>query len=102
MVTRRETLALAFLQNLSAVLSDTKVKNLVPNLGRKLLQGGAMLGSAATMTVGSTTVANLFAALAGATVGFAKNFFLEGDTLEKTFQKLAKVLKDEDAVSSHH
>ena len=93
-----EALALAFLQNLNAVLSDTfgrKVKNLVPNLGRKLLQGGPVLGSAAAMTVGAATVANPLAALAGATVGFAKNFFPEGDTLEKTFQKLAKILKDE-------
>lgn len=94
-----ESLALAFLQNLNAVLSDTfadKVRGMVPTLGQKLLQGGQVLGSAVAMAAGATTVASPEAALAGASIGFAKNFFPEGDTLEKIFQKLAKVLKAED------
>ncbi len=88
-----EALALAFLQNLNAILSDTlkaKVKGLVPKLGRGLLQAGPVIGSAMALTP-----AGPLAAVAGASVSFAKRFFPTGDTLEKTFRKLATVLEKE-------
>ena len=88
-----EALTLAFLQNLNALLTDTlqdKVKGLVPQLGKCLLQAGPAIGSALALTP-----ARPFAALAGAGLTFAHRFFPKGDTLEKTFQKLVKVLKEE-------
>ncbi|MDW3204256.1 MAG: P-loop NTPase fold protein [Alphaproteobacteria bacterium] len=89
-----EALALAFLQNLNALLSDTlkgKVKDLIPKIGRGLLQAGPVIGAAVALTS-----AGSFASLSSATTNFAKRFFGEGDTIEATFQKLAKVLEGED------
>ncbi|MGM0562547.1 MAG: KAP family P-loop NTPase fold protein [Pseudomonadota bacterium] len=88
-----EALALAFLQNLHALLSDTlqdKVKNLVPKLGRGLLQAGPVIGAAVSLTSAGT-----FAPFTTASTNFVNRFFADGDTLEKTFQKLAKVLEEE-------
>ena len=89
-----EALALAFLQNLHALLSETlrdKVKDLVPNLGRGLLQAGPVIGAAVALTP-----AGALAPFATASANFAKRYFNNGDTLEKTFSKLAKVLEEED------
>lgn len=89
-----EALALAFLQNLHAVLSDSlkdKVKDLIPKIGRGLLQAGPVLGAAVALTpVGP------FASLTSASASFAKRFFENGETLEKTFKKLSEVLEKED------
>ncbi|MCY4463314.1 MAG: P-loop NTPase fold protein [Albidovulum sp.] len=89
-----EALALAFLQNLHALLSDTlkdKVKDLVPKLARGLLQAGPVIGAAVALTSAGT-----FGPFTNAAANFAKRFFNDGDTLEKTFRKLAKVLEEED------
>lgn len=89
-----EALALAFLQNLHVLLSDTlkdKVKGLVPKLGRGLLQAGPVLGAAVALTP-----AGPLAPFTTASANFAKRFFSDGDTLEKTFHKLAEVLEKED------
>ena len=89
-----EALALAYLQNLHALLSDTlkdKVKDLVPKIGRGLLQAGPVIGAAVALTP-----AGILAPLAGASTNFTKRFFSDGDTLEKTFHKLAEVLEEED------
>jgi predicted KAP-like P-loop ATPase len=89
-----EALALAFLQNLNAVLGSTlkdKVKDLVPKLGRGLLQAGPIIGPAIALTP-----AGPLAGLIGGAFDFAKRFFPEGDTLELTFQKLAEVLAEQD------
>tara|TARA_R100001244_G_scaffold74392_2_gene59423 strand:- start:3357 stop:5513 length:2157 start_codon:yes stop_codon:yes gene_type:complete len=89
-----EALALAFLQNLHALLSDTlkdKVKDLVPKLGRGLLQAGPVIGAAVALTP-----AGPLAPFTSASANFAKRFFSDGDTLEKTFRKLAEVLGQED------
>ena len=89
-----EALALAYLQNLNAVLSTTlkdKVKDLVPKLGRGLLQAGPIIGSAIAFTP-----AGPLSALIGGTFDFAKRFFPDGDTLENVFQKLAEILEKED------
>ena len=89
-----EALALAFLQNLHTLLSNTlkdKVKDLVPKLGRGLLQAGPVIGAAVALTSAGT-----FAPFTSASASFAKSFFKDGDTLEKTFRKLAQVLEEED------
>lgn len=89
-----EALALAFLQNLNAVLGATlkdKVKNLVPKLGRGLLQAGPIIGPAIALTP-----AGPFAAMVGGTLDFAKRYFPDEDTLMVTFQKLAEILAKED------
>ncbi len=88
-----EALALAFLQNLNAVLRTTlkdRVKDLVPKMGRGLLQAGPILGSAIALTP-----AGPFAGLVGGAVDFVKRYFPDGDTLEATFQALAEVLEKE-------
>lgn len=88
-----EALALAFLQNLNAVLGSTlkdKVKGLIPRLGRGILQAGPIIGPAIALTpVGP------LAGLATGGLTFVKRFFPEGETLETTFQKLAEVLAEE-------
>lgn len=89
-----EALALAFLQNLNAVLGSTlkdQVKGLIPRLGRGILQAGPVIGPAIALTPAAPLV-NLF--IGGLT--FAKRFFPEGDTLEATFQKLAEILAQQD------
>ena len=89
-----EALALAFLQNLNSVLRTElkdKVKDLVPRMGRGLLQAGPVIGSAIALTpVGP------FGGLIGGAFDFAKRFFPEGETLEDTFIKLSQALKKED------
>lgn len=89
-----EALALAFLQNLHSVLGRTlqdKVKDLIPQLGRRLLQAAPVVGAGLALTP-----AGPLAGLAGASMNFAKRFFPEGETLEDTFQKLESVLSDQD------
>lgn len=89
-----EALALAFLQNLNALLGDTlkdNVKDLIPKLSRGLLQAGPVIGAAVAMTPASP-----LAPFATASANFAKRFFSDDDTLETTFQKLAGVLAEQD------
>lgn len=71
-----EALALAFLQNLNSVLRTElreKVKNLVPRMGRGLLQAGPVIGSAIALTP-----AGPLGGLIGGAFDFAKRFFPEG------------------------
>lgn len=88
-----EALALAFLQNLNAILTDTfkdKVKDLVPKLGRNLLQAGPVIGSAMSVAgfgpLGAFTTKSF---------KFTERFFSSDNSLEKTFQKLAEILATE-------
>lgn len=88
-----EALALAFLQNLHSLLNDTlkdKVKDLVPKLGRGLLQAGPVIGSALALTP-----AGIWGSFAAESTIFTKRFFSDSETLEKTFGKLVKVLEEE-------
>ena len=89
-----EALALAFLQNLHMLLSNTlkdKVKDLVPKLGRGLLQAGPVIGAAVALTP-----AGVLGPLTSTATAFTKRFFAHGDTLETIFRKLARVLEEED------
>lgn len=89
-----EALALAFLQSLHGTLRTSlgdKVKDLIPNITQRLLQAGPTIGAAVTLASG----APLTALFTGGSK-FVSTFFPRGDTLEKTFRKLAKILADED------
>ena len=89
-----EALMLAFFQNLNTILCDKlgdKVKSLIPKIGRGLLQAGPVIGPAVALaTTGPLGL------LASGSTSFAKRFFPESETLEQTFHKLTKVLKQED------
>ncbi|MFT5381308.1 MAG: putative KAP-like P-loop ATPase [Alteromonas macleodii] len=88
-----EALALAFLQNLNSILRTAfkdKVKDLVPKMGRGLLQAGPVIGSALALTP-----AGPLGGLIGGAFDFTKRFFPEGDALEEIFLKLSEVLKKE-------
>lgn len=85
-----EAIALAFLQELNSALKSSlgdKVKGLVPEMGRYLLQAGPVLGSAVALA--ST---GGWGALVTGSAAFAKRFFPEKPSLENTFRKLSKTL----------
>lgn len=89
-----EALALAFLQNLHGTLRTSlgdKVKDLIPNITQRLLQAGPTIGAAVSVASGTPLTA-LFTSGSK----FVSTFFPQGDTLEKTFEKLARILADED------
>lgn len=85
-----EAIALAFLQELNSALKlslGDKVKGLVPEIGRHVLQAGPVLGSAVALaTTGG------WGALVTGSAAFANRFFPEKPSLEKTFRKLSKTL----------
>jgi predicted KAP-like P-loop ATPase len=88
-----EALALAFIQELHSTLKDSlgdKVKHLIPSLTQRLLQAGPIIGTAVSLASGS-----LWAALIPGASKFMSAFFPDGKTVEKTFKKLSKVLKEE-------
>ena len=88
-----ESLLLAFLQNLDSLLRGSladKAKGLVPDLGRHLLQAGPLVGTALAMTP-----FGWISPFADAGLKAAQRFFPEGDTLTGTFQKIARVLGQE-------
>ncbi|WP_022721704.1 P-loop NTPase fold protein [Rhodopseudomonas sp. B29] len=89
-----EALALAFLQELHSTLRDKlgdKVKDLVPSLAQRLLQAGPVIGTAVSLASGSP-----LAALIPGASKFMSAFFPDGNSVEKTFKKLSKVLEAED------
>lgn len=85
-----EAIALAFLQELNSALKSSlgdKVKGLVPEIGRHMLQAGPVLGSAVALATTSG-----WGALVTGSAAFGKRFFPEKPSLEKTFRKLSKTL----------
>ncbi|MFC3322896.1 KAP family P-loop NTPase fold protein [Mesorhizobium cantuariense] len=89
-----EALALAFLQNLNGVLRASlgdRVKDLIPRLTQRLLQAGPVIGTAVSLASG-----NAWATLIPGASKFASIFFPDGETVEKTFRKLAEVLEKQD------
>ncbi len=88
-----EALALAFLQNLHTVLKDKlgdKIKGLIPDITRHVLQAGPVIGQIVALASG----ANLAALISGSSK-FVSTFFPKGDTVEATFRKLSEVLQQE-------
>jgi predicted KAP-like P-loop ATPase len=89
-----EAIALAFLQELNSALKSSlgdKVKDLVPEIGRHVLQAGPVLGSAVAMATASG-----WGALVAGSSAFAKRFFPDKPSLEKAFRKLSKTLAAQD------
>lgn len=88
-----EALTLAFLQTLNASLQKSlgqKVKELIPSLGKMLLQAGPVIGPAlnlATAGIGGTLTAG--------SMDFVKRFFPEGESIEKIFEQLSKTLDEQ-------
>lgn len=89
-----EALALAFLQNLHDVLKSglgNKIKGLIPNMAQRLVQAGPIIGQAVSLASG-----NPFATLIPEVSRFVRTLFSKGETVENSFQKLTKVLQDQD------
>lgn len=88
-----EALTLAFLQELNASLQKSlsdKAKELIPRLGKKLLQAGPVVGPAVNLATGG-----IWGALTAGSVDFAKRFFSEGESIEKVFRRLSKALDEQ-------
>ena len=88
-----EALALAFLQNLHAVLKDglgEKVKDLIPFIAQRLLQAGPVVGQAIAFATGMPV-----AGIVSGASDFGGRFFSKDETLEKLFQKLSGILESE-------
>lgn len=85
-----EALALGFLQNLYSILSkelNLDFNDLVPKIGRNLLQAGPVLSAAIALTPAAP-----LSVLTGAFTSFAKRFFPDEDTVETNFRKLSNAL----------
>ncbi len=89
-----EALTLAFLQNLNSVLNHEikdKLGNLIPILGRSILQAGPVIGAAVNFAS-----AGFVGGATEKTINFANSFFPEFDPIENTFNKLSKILSEQD------
>ena len=85
-----EALTLAFLQELNSALGKNlsdKAKELIPKLSKTLLQAGPVVGPAINIATGG-----VWGAITSGSMGFAKRFFSESDSIEKLFQQLSKAL----------
>lgn len=88
-----EALALAFLQNLYSSIRESLPKqtaNLLPKIGRSLLEAGPVIGSAIALSP-AAPLAGLFSASAS----FAAKFFPKTDPLESLFHKLSAALEQQ-------
>ena len=88
-----EALTLAFLQELNSSLAESigdKAKGLMPQLGKKLLQAGHVLGAAVNLISGG-----VYGAVSSGAVDFAKLFFSDNDNLDKIFQELSTALEQQ-------
>ena len=88
-----EALTLAFLQELNASLQKNlseKAKELIPRLGKTLLQAGPVVGSAMNLATGG-----IWGTLTAGSMDFAKRFFSEGESIEKLFERLSKALDEQ-------
>lgn len=89
-----EALTLAFLQELNASLRRTlgeKAKELIPRLGKILLQAGPVVGPAMNLTTGG-----IWGALTSGSMDFGKRFFSEPESIEKVFHRLSKALEEQE------
>ena len=88
-----EALILGFLQELDSSLQKTlseTAKQLIPKLGKKLLQAGQVIGPAINIKTGG-----LWGSLASGTMDFAKRFFSDSDPIEKVFKELSDALENQ-------
>ena len=88
-----EALTLAFLQELNASLPKSlsdKAKELIPRLGRHLLQAGSVIGPAINLVTSGAA-----GTLTAGSMDFAKRFFSDGESIEKVFQSLSIALEEQ-------
>ena len=88
-----EAIALAFLQELNGALKKSlgdRIKGMVPELGRHILQAGPVIGSAVALA----TTGGIGALVAGS-AAFTKRFFPDKPPLEKTFAALSEALANQ-------
>ncbi len=81
-----EALTLAFLQELNSSLEKTlgdKAKQLVPEIGRTLLQAGQVIGPAMNVVTHG---------IWSKSIDFAERFFPEGESIEDLFSQLSNAL----------
>lgn len=89
-----EALTLAFFQELNAALRKSlgeKTKELIPRLGKMLLQAGPVVGPAMNMATGG-----IWGTLTSGSMDFVKRFFSETENIEKLFQRLSKALEEQE------
>ena len=96
-----EALTLAFLQELNSSLQKSlseKARKLIPQLGKKLLQAGQVVGPAINLAGGG-----LWGSLASGSMDFVQMFFSEGEpnrgSVQRTFKRTRKPGK---AVPGNH
>jgi len=88
-----ESLTLAFLRELNNSISKNlgdKAKDLIPKIGRLLLQSGPIIGTAMNFSNGG-----ILGVITGEAVDFAKKYFPEGESVEKLFQELSNKLGEQ-------
>lgn len=88
-----EALTLAFLQEMNSSLENSlseKARKLLPQLGKKLLQAGQVVGPAINIAADG-----LWGPLASGAMDFAKRFFSENEPLEKVFRELSAALESQ-------
>ncbi|MGB7911224.1 MAG: P-loop NTPase fold protein [Desulfobaccales bacterium] len=89
-----EALTLAFLQQLNTSLKKSlsdKAKELIPRIGKTLLQAGPAVGPAMNLATGG-----IWGFLTAGSMDFAKTFFPEGESIEKLFERLSEALNKQD------
>jgi predicted KAP-like P-loop ATPase len=89
-----EALTVAFLQELNSALQKNlgdRAKNIIPKLGKALLQASPVVGATVNVATGG-----LFGSVASGTMDFASRFFEDGDSVEKLFSQLTKAFEDQD------
>ena len=89
-----EALTLAFLQELNSSLQKSlseKARKLIPQLGKKLLQAGQVVGPAINLAGGG-----LWGSLASGSMDFVQMFFSEGEPIEEVFKELSNALESQE------
>ena len=89
-----EALTLAFLQELNSALVKSfgkKTKELISNIGKKLLQARPVIGPAVNIASGG-----LLGGITSGSLDFAKKFFDDSSGIQKLFQQLSEILEKQD------
>lgn len=88
-----EALTLAFLQTLNTALGKglgDKAKELIPKIGKKLLQAGPVVGPAINIATGG-----IWGTLFSGSLDFTKRFFPQEDSVEGLFRRLSEALEQQ-------
>ncbi len=88
-----EALTLAFLQQLNTSLQKNlseKTKDLIPRLGKILLQAGPVVGPAMNLATGG-----FWSTFTTGAMDFTQKFFSEGENIEKIFSRLSTALEEQ-------